>query len=135
MDFPKKIILRGIEVEIGSWDELDEIVNRYGSAEVVRSISSPGSGASARNAALAPADRTLLAMFVENGPRGVLNKDLGPHLGTVGKGIKPALDRWARKIGLVADDSSASAFEPVNMGMLGRGYRMTDLYIQAARSM
>jgi hypothetical protein len=131
IDFPKKVHVRGIEIEINSWDELDELVNRYGGAEVTRSA---GPSPQRRSSSLAHVDSTLLRQFVQRGARGVLNSDLGPHLNAVGKGIRPALDRWASRIGLVPEDGS-SAFEPVNMGMLGRGYRMTDLYIQAAQDM
>jgi len=59
---------------------------------------------------------------------------MGPMLGAFGKGIRPALNAWSRKIGLVTE-SNANAFEPVNRGPEGRGHRMLEVYIEAARSM
>jgi len=132
-EFPKKVSVRGIEVEVASWDELDEIVNRYGGTELPRQQSANGRRASYERG-LSHSETTLLQMFVENGNRGILNKDIGPALGAQGKGIRPALDRWSRKIGLVTEEE-ASAFESVNMGVLGRGWRMTDVFLKTARSL
>ena len=134
-DFPKKVVIRGIETEIQSWEELDEFLDRYGSAEVVRTITPPSTNNSRKDtSSLTPTDRTLLEQFITNGERGILNKDLGQVLGAKRKGIRPALERWSRHIGLVTGEAG-SAFEPVNLGVLGRGHRLTDLYIRTAKSM
>lgn len=132
-DFPKRVSVRGIEMTIDSWDELDQIVERYGTTSVIGAPDHSRQTETVRASSLTHPDRALLDSFVEQGDRGLLNKDLGPAIGAQGKGIKPALDRWARRIGLVSEEG-VSAFEPVNLGVLGRGYRMTEHYLRVARS-
>jgi hypothetical protein len=80
---------------------------------------------------LNPSDRALLQLFVEGGARGVLTSQIGPVLGAQRKGIRPALERWSRRIGLV---STGSAFAPVRRGE-GRAYQLSDVHLAGARHM
>lgn len=136
--WPKTIFVKGIGISIGSWEELDELIQRYGvegPVVIQGSASQPPPKTDRTNGSgvLAPLDRSLLENFVASGIRGVLSNQLGPALGTGGRGIRPALDAWARRIGLVTQDG-VSAFETVKR-LEGRGFRLTPVYLDAARSM
>src|SRR2546422_7665224 len=92
MEWPKLILVRGIQVPISSWEELDELVEKYGGEALV--VTTPQGDASrpkGRKSKLDPDDRSLLEAFVEGGPRGVPTGSIGPALGAHGKGIRPAL--------------------------------------------
>lgn len=71
-----------------------------------------------------------MEQFIEAGPRGVLTSSIGHALGKRGKGIRPALELWSRRVGLVTEQD-ATAFETVKR-FDGRGYRMVDHYLRAA---
>lgn len=138
MGWPKTIVIRGVGVPVDSWEELDELVGRYGGEALIVAQGEPGElkvrpkSHGQGGAQLSPSERALLQQFVEAGSRGLLTTQIGPAVGKKGKGIRPALDRWSRRIGLVTEDG-ASAFEPVKR-MDGRGFRMADVYIQGART-
>jgi len=138
--WPKIIYVRGVGIPVEAWEEVDELIQRYG-AEVFLvkpedERIGPGNQKphdSTWRSALSPTDRTLLHSFVDAGPRGVTTRQIGPALGRSGKSIRPALEAWSRRIGLVAGEG-ASAFEPIQRAD-GRGFRMTDLHLQAARTL
>jgi hypothetical protein len=141
MGWPKTILVRGLPVPIESWEEFDELVARYGGEALViaqgqpvmnghppkRSTSSGGAGSLSRG------DRALLQMFIEGGNRGVLVEPISGVVGKRGKGVRPALERWSQKIGLVSE-GGAFGFEPVKRAD-GRGYRLNDIYLRGARSL
>lgn len=138
MGWPKTIMIRGVGVPIESWEELDELVERYGGEALIVTQQQTGSEGQPqrRNRTglqLSPSDRALLERFVEAGSRGLLTSQISPAMGKKGKGIRPALDRWSRRIGLVTEEG-ASAFEPVKRAD-GRGFNMAEVYIQGARAM
>lgn len=145
MAWPKTLIFPdGLQVEVDSWDEIREARETLGapfiaagasetatSGEIVSPSRRPlGVGVST---SLAAHDRSLLEQFIEAGSRGVLTQTLGQALGAKGKGIRPALERWSRKINLVTGEN-AVAFEAVKR-YDGRGYRMLDHAIRTANQL
>jgi hypothetical protein len=133
-DWPRVITVRGIEVAINSWDEFDELVRRYGVEAPLPSGASENQPIPERKSGkLNHTDASLLQQFADAGKSGVPTSDIGPVLGKVGKGIRPALDAWSRRIGLVTEDK-ASAFEP-SKGAKGRGFRLVGIYVRSAKSM
>ncbi len=136
MHWPKTAVVHGIGIPIDSWDELDELVRRYGDATLAVGQERTGDAepqpTGRYGAALNPPDRALLQQFVEAGGRGLLTTQISPAVGRKGKGIRPALDRWSRKVGLVTADG-ASAFAPVKRAD-GRGFRLNDVHLVGARS-
>ncbi len=135
MRWPKAVVVHGIGVPIESWDELDELVMRYGDPALA--VGQGRTGEATRltgrhGADLSPADRALLHQFIEAGARGLLTTQISPAVGKRGKGIRPALDWWSRKIGLVTADG-ASAFVALKRAD-GRGFRLTDVHLLGARS-
>ncbi len=134
-DWRKTIIIRGIGIPIESFDELDELIQRYGAEGplIIQSDSAQPPPRRTPFGNLAPSDRSLLEQFVAGGPNGVRTNQLGPALGTSGRGIRPALDAWARRIGLVTQDG-VSAFQRTKTSD-GRGFGLTPVYLNAARTM
>jgi hypothetical protein len=136
-EWPKVVVIRNIGIPVESWEEMDEIIRRYGSG-VEPASSDEGEGTKRPSSGrplgkMNPTDRTILEQFVEGGTRGVTTNQIGPALGRQGKGIRVALEAWSRRIGLVTEEG-ASAFEPIQRAD-GRGFRMVDVYLRAARSM
>jgi len=138
MAWPKMIEIGAMRVPVDSWDEVREAFEMFGGSAAFtgpeqkeehghrRSGTNNGSG-------LSPTDRSLLEQFTEAGDRGVLTGNLGHALGKRGKGVRPALEAWSRRVGLVTE-TGASAFEPVKR-FDGRGFKMVDHYIRAATQM
>jgi hypothetical protein len=142
MAWPKIILVRGLQIPVDNWDEVDEAVERYGGEPLVVTTPSPRGegerserqGQSRQGAPNLSADeRALLRQFIEGGARGVLTSQIGPVLGAQGKGMRPALERWSRRIGLVTGDSG-SAFVPYRRND-GRAYRLTDVHLRGAREL
>jgi hypothetical protein len=134
--WPKTVYIKGIGISVGSWEEMDEVVSRYGTEGPVVIQGQAGAGDPGRPQArgnLTAADQSVLQTFVDAGTRGVLTSQIGPAIGKRGKGIRPALDLWSRKIGLV-DAEDVSAFESVK-GTEGRGFRLTGVYLEAGKRM
>lgn len=136
-DWPKTIYIRGVGIPVASWEELDEIIQRYGSQMVVTLSGEPESTgrkttSGSRAVALSHVDRALLRQFVDGGSRGVLNKDLAHVLGAPGRSIRPAIRAWSERIGLV-NEGGASPFAPV-MRADGRGYSLTNVSMRVART-
>jgi hypothetical protein len=142
MAWPKVLHIGGMQVEVDSWDEVKEAYSVFGSgiavvsAETVSEYEARRSTQQQRptnSSSLSPTDRALLEQFVEAGARGVLANSIGQALGKRGKGIRPALEGWSRRIGLVTEQD-AVAFESVKR-FDGRGYRMVDHFLRAANQM
>lgn len=137
--WPKTIVIRGVGIPVESWEEMDELLKRYGSEGpiVIHGAEQKGPGPKKKltssPSALSATDQSLLQQFVEGGAKGVLTTHIGPALGRKGKGIRPALEQWSRRIGLVTEER-ASAFKPVKTSK-GRGFRLEDVYLRAARQM
>jgi hypothetical protein len=132
--FPKTIEIGGIKVQVDSWQEIREAIAELGADVAVvtgdREDAHRSNSGGAVAARLPPTDRSLLEQFIEAGSRGVLTQTLGHALGARGKGVRPALDRWSRRVGLVTEEN-ATAFEAVKR-FDGRGFRMLDHYLRAA---
>jgi hypothetical protein len=143
MGWPKNVeIMSGmgvIKVPVDSWAELKEAMAEFGIA--VLGVTSedatlrpdPNSIGSTGAASLGHGDRTLLTQFVEAADRGLLTNQLSQALGKKGKGVRPALEKWSRRIALVTQENT-TAFEPVKR-FDGRGFRMLDHYRRTAASM
>jgi len=132
-DWPKEIVVRGIAIQINSWDELDEAIKRYGTLELTGGARSTASPIVGGRVHLTHSDRTILERFLADTNRGLRNSELSGPMGAEGKGIKPKLDEWSRRIGLT--NAEGDAFESVNAGRGGRGYRLTDMAAAVARSL
>ncbi len=137
MGWPRIIYVRGVGIPVESWDEIDELVKRYGSdvqglASVERQSVLPSVIPTGRSG-LGPSDLALLSRFVEAGTRGISTGDLATALGKRGKAIRPALDAWSRKIGLTLE-AGVAAFEPTR-GTHGRGFRLADHFQRVARNL
>jgi hypothetical protein len=141
MAWPKMIEVRGVRVPVDSWDEVREAIETFGGDITVSSTEQRDEGGSFRRGialsglpkGLSPTDRSLLEQFVEAGTRGVLTQHLGQALGKRGKGVRPALESWSRRVGLVTEEG-ATAFDAVKR-FDGRGFRMVDHYLRAASQM
>lgn len=138
MAWPKIIVVRGVQISVDSWEELDEAVQRYGGEPLIlTSAAAAGDPPKERRerdsqrSSLSPSNRVLLQKLVEGGPRGVLTTEIGPVLGAKGKGIRPALESWGREIGLA---TTGTAFAPVRRND-GRAYRLTEVHLRAAANM
>jgi hypothetical protein len=142
MSWPKTIVVRGLQITVDNWDELDEAIQRYGGEPLVLTTGPPRDDGSKEprdlsqrkaQSSLGPQDRALMQQLIEGGARGVLTAHIGPVLGARGKGLRPALERWSRQIGLVTADGG-SAFAPVRRND-GRAYRLTEVHLRGAREM
>jgi hypothetical protein len=133
--FPKMIPVKGVPVPVDSWEELDELIQRYG-GDVGLSGVDLGAGGATRTRHLShhllTADRAILQKFVERESKGLLNKDLGAFLVAEGKAIRPALRKWAIKIKL-ADSEDAKIFESFSRPD-GRGYKLSSAYADIAKA-
>lgn len=134
--FPKMIPVKGVPVPVDSWEELDELIQRYG-ADVslidTEKAESQSRSQGHRTHHLPTADRAILKKFVERESKGLLNKDLGAFLGVEGKSIRPALRKWAVKIKL-AESEDVRVFEPFSRPD-GRGYKLSAAFMHVARAL
>ena len=142
MSWPKTIVVRGIQITVDDWEEFDEAIQRYGGEPLILSPAvkadlprdtREGGAQRQSQVTLEPQDRALLQKLVEGGARGVLTAHIGPVLDARGKGLRPALERWSRRIGLVTGQGG-SAFVPVRRND-GRAYRLTEVHLLGAREM
>lgn len=141
MKFPTIIRVRGIPIEVESWDDLDEVVKRYGtdaaSIEIqgadIKSKKGSGNASKSASSALRTNDEVLLKGFVAKDGSGVLNEVIGDALGARGKSIWPALRKWAVDIHL-AESGSAEVFERFNRTE-GRGYKLRPHFLRVAQSL
>lgn len=111
-----RIIYRGIPIEADTIEELDELIDRYGTPDD-RPASDSGIHATTNKMALkssSPADKVLLKQLIERGARGVWTKEIGEILGKGGKSLPPAIASWAKRIGL--QDGSVQPFEYCRVG-------------------
>jgi hypothetical protein len=116
-----------MKVQIGSvvfidptWDELDELIRRYGqSVDTTTAGSEPRSSLKTglkTSSSNGVADGVILQQMVECGPSGVPTNELGQLLGSMGRGIRPALGRWASRIHLVEQGGNIDPFEECRVG-------------------
>jgi len=127
---PYIVRVRGVEIVCESLDELDELVERYGSD------SAEGGGASSRlrrssggPPGASASDVALLRAMAEGGAQGVSSEQIGHMLGTQGKGIPPALSRWAVRMGISTDGDAFDAARPGG----ARGWRLKSGVLAVAK--
>jgi hypothetical protein len=141
MAWPKIVeIMNGtgiIKVPVDSWAELKEAMSEFGTlllgiSSADDAVSRPEQNSTSGAVSLNHGERTLLVQFVEAAERGLLTGQLSQALGKKGKGVRPALEKWSRRIGLVTEENT-TAFEPVKR-FDGRGFRMLDHYRRTAAS-
>jgi hypothetical protein len=133
--FPKMIPVKGVPIPVDSWEELDELIQRYGGDVSLAGIDNSGEGTirtRRTNSNLPTDDRAILQKFVERESKGLLNKELGAFLMAERKSIRPALRKWGVKVGL-APSEQAKVFDPFNRPD-GRGYRLSDAFIHIAKA-
>lgn len=133
--FPKMIPVKGVPVPVDSWEELDELIERYAGDVGLAGVDigldiAPRTRHSSHH--LSTSDRAILQKFVEHGTKGLLNKDLGAFLVAERKAIRPALRKWAIKIKL-ADSEDAKVFESFSRPD-GRGYRLAPAFAHIANA-
>jgi len=63
-EWPKRISIRGIAIEISSWEEMDEVIERYGSNDIVVKADTAEGRPSRGSKDLGHSERALLRMFV-----------------------------------------------------------------------
>jgi len=117
--------VRGIEIVCESLEDVDAIIDRYGSAEGadVRPIIGSSNGSATRGNR-GGGDMALLRQFIEAGSTGVTSTVIGQMLGTAGKGVPPALQRWGIRIGLAENQASLPLEQARPKG--ARGWRLNE---------
>lgn len=134
--WPKDITVKGVKLPVDSVEEFIDLVKRLdnegidiiGGGEKVEGKPKGAAGSCSLDAT----DKALLSQFYEGGRRGLPNNHIAEVIGKRGKGMRPALEAWSRKIGL-ASSGTVAAFEPM-MRADGRGYRIKDSYMRAAKN-
>ncbi len=145
--WPKFILVRGLTVPVHSWEELDQVISRYGTVE-----SSPPRKSQGKTASKGPSlfqsttartdnrdengnPNLLLKLFVDSGRRGLLNKVIRQALGMhdLKKTVGPELEKWSRKVGLLQNGETL----PFQQKMFGdgRGYRLEEKFFEVANSL
>lgn len=130
-----KIKIRGIEIEVSSLDELEQLLDRFGSNGAVeddstdRTPQGPGQTIPKHGRV---SDAVVLKRLVEVGAGGMPTKELGEILGRRGKATMGAANEWALRIGLVSDDSH-QAIERCRVGTQ-RGARIIPSLLEVAKA-
>ena len=125
--------VRGVEIICESLEDVDRLIERYGGAP--GSPSSPDLASTmARGgpSGVAAHDLAVLHALINAGTQGVTSESIGHMLGTKGKGIPPALRRWAMRIG-IAQNEDGDALEAARP-QGARGWRLKDGSLAVART-
>ena len=129
---PKLVKVRGVEITVNSWEELDELMARYAVEPANPPPRLEPVQPAQRAVILNDSDRVLLEMFVKGAERGVPVNEIRTALGRGATGkVGSALKAWSAQIGLTPD-SAASAFE-LRQRSTGRVHRLTNEALRAAR--
>ena len=125
-----KVRIGSLEITDVTPEEFDELVHKYGQVSeggfTTRKPSSQNGNV--------PADRVLLDRLVQVGSAGITTTQLGHLLGRQGKGVKPALDKWANRIKLVGEGDTTDPFERTRVGTQ-RGWRIKSAMIAVAKAL
>ncbi len=128
--WPRNIRIQGIDVPVYSLDELHSLIQQYGDSHAP-SDKPPGEPIKKKaNVSLSNSDRALLERFVEGGKRGLSNKELADALNKQGKSIRPALEAYGIRVGLLEEGFAFVAVVRAD----GRGYRLNDHALRVAHS-
>jgi hypothetical protein len=101
MSWPKVVTIRGIGIVTDSWDEVQEVVTRFGSQTTVTSVRQDDYQTVRDDLGPPPrvlpskADLVLLSRFVEAGMKGLTRSEVVAALGEMP--FKPALHSWGRR--------------------------------------
>ena len=133
-DTGMKVRIRGVEIHVESLDELDDLIERYGST-IAADDGEVNSTPSRRNSSpkLDTRDRVVLERLVQAGSTGVPSTELGKILGKMGRGTRGAARRWASRIGLVQHDN-VDPFEECRVGTK-RGLRIESAHLAVAKGL
>ena len=112
--------IRGVELICETLDDFDAVVERYGSEAAPHAGEHHVKGKGHHGGS---SDTALLRALVQEDQSGVSSQKIGGMLGTRGKGVPPALRRWAVKVGLSQSESS-SPFEAARPDG-GRGWKLS----------
>jgi len=104
-----KVKIGALEVTVETFDELDELLKRYGGEPVSTDVQTSGNrkatSAVVKSPGTTPADGVVLKKLVDAGTNGVPTNILGEILGKRGKGARGALRKWSKRIGLSSDEN------------------------------
>ena len=134
-----KVKIGNLEVTVETFDELDELVKRYGNASVENKPTLDGEkkpigqGAGSKpHTGHTAADGVVLKKLIDAGINGVPTNELGEILGKRGKGARGALRKWSKRVGLSSDDN-LDTFEDCRSGTQ-RGIRLKNSFLDVAKS-
>lgn len=119
-EWPRLVFVRRVGIQVHSWEELDEILRRYGS-----SVGQPRDEAPI----ITEEDRSLLRLLLDAGPSGVPSKILSDRFGKRGKALYPVLENWALRVGLRHE--AQAVFQGVHNAQ-GRGFRLKERFFRRA---
>lgn len=122
--------IRGVEVVCESLDDVDQIIDRYGGTANETAARSVNHGAPVANVGTA-SDVALLRSMVNAGTGGLLSETIGQMLGKKGKGIPPALFRWAMRVGISQTDTGDALEATRPQG--ARGWRLREGALTVAK--
>jgi hypothetical protein len=138
-----KVRIGALEILDPTWEELAELVNRFGGAivgdQAVASATEngdpphPPSPQRKNCGGVSTSDRVVLEQLVAAGSEGLPTQSLGEILGRQGKSIRPGLMEWARRIGLT-NDANVDPFQEVRVGTR-RGARLKDSLQHVAKEL
>ncbi len=128
--FPKALVIRGVQVQVESLEEMDDLIARYGGS----GVASPQSGGIGRASEFGnephSADDSLLRALVASHNRGLLVHEIRDRLRVRGK-VGGPLKAWSIRVGL----PSRRGGEPITAKRRsdGRSYCLTEEAFQVAR--
>ncbi len=130
--------VKGIEFVCDTWEEADEAVRRYGAespaSNAYASKPAAAGGNGSGHSPGAPAmDTALLRELLKAGSHGVKTKTIESMAGAKAKALRPALQKWAIRVGLAADENT---FPFENARPEGaRGWRLSDGALAGAKEL
>ena len=129
-----KVRIKGVEIYVETMDELDELIDRYGS-EISTNEGESGVTRARQNSSkgLDTRDRVVLKTFVDAGSTGVPTVELGKMLGKRGRGTRGAARKWAERVGL-SSDHTLDPFEECRVGTQ-RGLRIEAAHLAIAKGL
>jgi hypothetical protein len=125
--------VRGVEIVCETLEDIDQLIERYGGTAGMSAQPFHAPPQLGGPAGVAAADATLLQALVSAGQQGVSSESIGHMLGTKGKGIPPALQRWAARVG-IARTEDGDVWEPARP-QGARGWRLKNGSLAVARTL
>jgi hypothetical protein len=132
-----KIRIGALEIIDPSWEELEQLIQRFGgdfqSSDIDEGENSELPRRRNGGASAAASDRVVLERLISAGNAGIPTQELGEILGRRGKSIRPGLQAWAVRIGLLTD-KNIDPFEETRVGSR-RGARLKPSFQPVAREL